>query len=84
MSFEAAGIENMLTEYEQDRETGMNIAEMSELIFDYTSGYPFLVSYICKLLDEKKYSWTREGLQEAVKILVKGLHFQIFNIMNPC
>ncbi len=72
MSFEAAGIENMLTEYEQDRETGMNIAEMSELIFDYTSGYPFLVSYICKLLDEKKYSWTREGLQEAVKILVKG------------
>ena len=72
MSFSAAGIEKMLAEYEEDRETGMNVAEMSELIFDYTSGYPFLVSYLCKLLDEKRYSWTREGLQEAVKIVVKG------------
>lgn len=72
LGFSAAGIEKMLAEYEEDRETGMNVAEMSELIFDYTSGYPFLVSYLCKLLDEKGYSWTREGLQEAVKIVVKG------------
>ena len=34
--------------------------------------YPFLVSYICKLLDERNYAWTREGFPEAVKILVKG------------
>ena len=72
MSLSAAGIEDMLREYENDKHTGMNIPEMAGLISDYTSGYPFLVSYICKLLDERNFTWTREGLQEAVKILVKG------------
>lgn len=82
MSFSAADIQKMLIEYEQDKQTGMDVSAMGELIYEYTSGYPFLVSYLCKLLDEKvirmdEYSdmksvWTRKGLQEAVKILVKG------------
>lgn len=82
MGFSAEGIEGMLLEYEQDKQTGMDITAMAELIFDYTSGYPFLVSYLCKLLDEKvpgregfpdeKSAWTQRGLQEAVKELVTG------------
>lgn len=74
MSFSAAEIEKMLLSYERERCTGMDVSLMADMIFGYTSGYPFLVSYLCKLLDERigAAAWTQEGLQEAVKILVKG------------
>lgn len=42
----------MLTEYEADYKTGMNVDEMAGLLFDDTSGYPFLVSRLCQLMDE--------------------------------
>ena len=55
-------------------------AEAAVLIYEYTSGYPYLVSRICKLVDEKiaggeKYpdkqsAWTKEGIKEAVKALL--------------
>lgn len=70
----------MLKEYEEDTGTGMDIGAMAGLIYEYTSGYPFLVSRICKLLDEriagsaafpgKKAAWTREGMLEAVHLLL--------------
>jgi hypothetical protein len=44
------------------------------MIYDYTSGYPFLVSRICQLLDEEinpTYAWTRKGVLEAVKIMLQ-------------
>lgn len=75
MSFSASDIEGMLEQYEQDHNTGMNVHEIADLIYDYTSGYPYLVSYICKLMDEevaKGVAWTQERLLEAVKIIVKG------------
>jgi len=53
MSLSAAGIEGMLADYETDYNTGMDIREMAALIYDYTSGYPFLVSRLCKYIDEK-------------------------------
>ena len=43
----------MLNEYEEDFRTGMDIGAMAGLIYDYTSGYPFLVSKLCKLIDEE-------------------------------
>lgn len=79
MSFSARDIAGMLNEYEADHKTGMDIEAMSVMIYDYTSGYPFLVSRICKLIDEriaggrdynKPDAWTEEGLQEALKILL--------------
>ena len=53
MSFTAVQIASMLEEYEQDNHTGMNVEEMARCIYDYTSGYPYLVSAICKFLDEE-------------------------------
>ncbi len=53
MSFSAADIAGMLGEYEADFCTGMDVEEMAGLIYEYTSGYPFLVSRICKLMDER-------------------------------
>ncbi len=43
MSLSKAGIEGMMKAYEEDYHTGMDIAGISEQIYDYTSGYPFLV-----------------------------------------
>lgn len=40
------------TSYESDKHVGMDVREIAKQIYEYTSGYPYLVSYICKVLDE--------------------------------
>ncbi len=80
MSFSKKDIAGMIGEYEADHHTGMDVWQMAGLIYEYTSGYPFLVSRICKLLDErvaksedfpdKSSAWTGEGLLKAVRILL--------------
>lgn len=75
MSFSVKDIEGMLGQYEKEHNTGMSVSEIAQIIYDYTSGYPYLVSYICKLMDEDiagNSEWTYDGLSEAVKIIVKG------------
>lgn len=52
MSFSQQDIAGMLDSYEADWHTGMNIQEMAGLLYDYTSGYPYLVSRLCKFMDE--------------------------------
>ena len=71
MSFTAPEISTMLQEYEEDQSTGMDIAAVSEEIFRFTSGYPYLVSRICKCIDDGESSggWTVKGVQSAVKIV---------------
>ena len=81
MSFSVKGISGMLKDYEEDHHTGMNEEEVAKCIYDYTSGYPFLVSCICNTLDrvlgcgegaEKEYPlWSETGVAEAVKIILK-------------
>ena len=74
MSFSILDITKMLQEYEQDHQTGMKIEELATEIYNYTAGYPYMVSYLCKYIDEqlekKENSWTKEGLLEAVKALL--------------
>lgn len=82
MSFSKQEIAGMLKEYEQEHHTGMDIKTIAEMIYAYTAGYPFLVSYICKKIDEdisgrKEYpdqaaAWTKNGVLEAIKLLIKG------------
>lgn len=47
MSFSVPQITKMLEEYEADTQTGMDIKGVAEEIYQYTSGYPVLVSSIC-------------------------------------
>ena len=73
MTFHPEEIAQMLSDYEQDAHTGMDIKAISEEIYKYTSGYPFLVSYICKKIDEEfDRKWTAESIVRAVKIIVIG------------
>lgn len=62
----------MLAEYEAEQHTGMNQKEISETIFFYTNGYPYLVSYLCKWIDEQGGKvWTKEQVKKAVNHLIK-------------
>lgn len=80
LSFSPADIEGMLLDYEKDYATGMDVSQIAQTIYDYTSGYPFLVSRICKLLDEriagteefpsKAAAWTGSGILKAVNMLL--------------
>ncbi|MCL1982806.1 MAG: AAA-like domain-containing protein, partial [Clostridiales bacterium] len=72
MSFDTAEIATMLSQYEADHGTGMDIASISDEIHSYTGGYPYLVSRICKHIDEKLgQDWTIDGVQGAVRIVLK-------------
>jgi hypothetical protein len=71
MSFNSAEIFTMLNEYESDHSTGMDITAISEEIYSYTNGYPFLVSRICQHIDRKlNKNWTTEGIREAVGVII--------------
>ncbi len=77
MSFSVSDIAGMLEEYENDHHTGMNIPDVADSIYDYTSGYPVLVSQICKFIDEddkEKCRWDEYGIKASVKkILVSQM-----------
>lgn len=80
MSLTQDGILGLLREYEADHHTGMDTEEMAGLLYDYTSGYPYLVSRLCKLMDEKiemsdadggkENAWTKQGFLQAVRMLL--------------
>ncbi len=57
--------------FHPERHTGMDIKAISEEIYKYTSGYPFLVSKLCKVIDEELgRNWTLDGVQEAAKTTI--------------
>lgn len=80
MSLSTEGIAGMLSDYEEDHKTGMDIEGIAQEIRDYTDGYPFLVCRICQILDkelvgterftELSDTWTFEGIHEATRLLV--------------
>ncbi|MBI4648751.1 MAG: AAA-like domain-containing protein [Bacteroidia bacterium] len=76
MSFNPAEIATMLEDYSNDKKIIMDIPEISKRIHHYTSGYPFLVSRICKEIDEKiatdgkDNSWTIADVDDAVKTII--------------
>lgn len=74
MNFSVGDISGMLNVYERDYQTGMDVAEITGLIYSYTSGYPYLVSCICKMIDEDikgegKTAWSKQDVLTAVKML---------------
>ena len=77
MSFSPEQIREMLESYEADHKTGMRLTVMAQEIYDYTDGYPYLVSRLCQLLDgqargaSRKGTWRHEDLLDAVRDLVK-------------
>ena len=92
MSLSVNGIVSMLKLYEYDHHTGMAVQEIAQMIYDYTSGYPFLVSRICKLVDEviseeeefagKNAAWTKEGVLAAIRRLLMERNTLFESLIN--
>ena len=92
MSFSQKDITGMLEEYEKDYHTGMDIDTMAGLIYDYTAGYPYLVSWLCKCIDEdisgsrdfpdRRSAWTKAGFLEAEKLLLNDKNTLFESLVN--
>lgn len=92
MSFSARDISSMVRQYDEDYHTGMDVEKISEYLYEYTSGYPFLVSRLCWIIDErvvgskgfpdKRAAWTRKGVLEAVKILLSEKNTLFETLIN--
>ncbi len=77
MSFTPPEIEPMLREYAEAEDVEMDIPEIAQKLFYYTSGYPFLVSKLCKIIAEDmqpekgRNHWTLADVETAVQLLLK-------------
>ena len=74
MSFSPKEIATMLDDYSKYNNVTMDMDAISEEIYFYTGGYPYLVSRLCQIIDEKINKdnikpWTREDVKKAVKII---------------
>jgi hypothetical protein len=62
----------MLQEYAVDKEIQLDANKIADLLFYYTSGYPFLVSKLCKMFDEEilptkpDKTWTDADIETCV------------------
>lgn len=76
MSFQPWEIEKMLVDYAEERGVDMDTVAISERIYYYSSGYPYLVSKLCKVSDEvlrpkgSQENWETDLIDQAFKYLV--------------
>lgn len=74
MALSPGEIAPMLEEYVKERRVKIDVPFFAEKLFYFTSGYPFLVSYLCKLIDEEilpgksKKEWEPHDLVQAVQM----------------
>jgi hypothetical protein len=76
MSFSKEEIGTMIEDYVKNKGVKLDKDYFEERLHFYTSGYPFLVSKLCKIIDEKimdaeKLQWDKEYMDRAVKELLK-------------
>lgn len=78
MEFYPNEIAYMLRQYSAAEGVQMDFEAMSEKLYYYTSGYPFLVSKLCKTIAEDilpkkqdKSRWTLDDLEQSVQLLLR-------------
>jgi hypothetical protein len=77
MSFNPVEIASMLKQYVEETGIEMDIDASAKTLFYYTSGYPFLVSKLCKIIDEEiiveenRKKWDNDDIERAVNHLLK-------------
>ena len=70
MGFSRQDVEGMLSGFEADRATGMDVCTVAAELVAWTGGYPFLVSRLCQLVDERGLAWDAAGVDAAVRLLL--------------
>jgi len=71
LSFSASQIATMLNQYEEDHHTGMDSNAVAERLYYLTSGYPWLVSRLCKYIADESLEWTTVGVDAAIDLLLQ-------------
>lgn len=77
MNLQAFEIIPMLEEYARDRNVKIEADQLASHIFHFTSGYPFLVSSLCKIIDEdilpdkSEKNLDKKDVEEAAKRLIQ-------------
>jgi hypothetical protein len=88
MSFNPDEITTMLSEYTNETGTTMDIESISQRLHLWTSGYPFLVSKLCKIIAETILSsrddknWTTSDVDNAVVMLLREQNTLFDHIMK--
>ncbi|MCP4456469.1 MAG: AAA family ATPase, partial [Cytophagales bacterium] len=89
LSFAAHEIETMVQDYSQDKGIEPNIPAIAKQLYYYTSGYPYLVSKLCKFIDEKiipqrdDKNWLVDDVETAFKMIVdKGYTTTLFDSLT--
>ncbi len=84
MSLQPVEIIPMLEDYAHENGVQLDAPALAERLFYYTSGYPFLVSKICKMVDEdilpgkaNPQAWEMNDLEMAVRALTE---YQSLNV----
>jgi hypothetical protein len=76
LSFKPPEIANMLSVYAKDTNNQMDIPAISQQLYFWTSGYPFLVSKLCKTIAEdiiperENKDWTLGDVDKATLMLL--------------
>ena len=78
MTFHPKEIETMLVDYSNDKGIKMDIPIIAERIYYYTFGYPYLVSKLCKFIDEDilpekedTQEWSLNDVEQSFKYLTR-------------
>ncbi len=82
MRFSPEEIAPMLEDYSQSENVRMDIPAIAERLYYYTSGYPFLVSKLCKIIAEdilpktispsnNVKTWMESDVEAALQIILK-------------
>ncbi|MEN8220668.1 MAG: hypothetical protein ABFS56_30815 [Pseudomonadota bacterium] len=78
MTFLPHEIETMLHDYSIDKQIQPDISAIAERLYYYTNGYPYLVSKLCKFIDEdiipnradNDKNWSLDDVEAAFKMIV--------------
>jgi len=77
MELQTTEIIPMLTDFGADRQVQINTLEVARELFHFTAGYPFLVSALCKIIDEElipqkeQKEVTKKEVATAAKMLIQ-------------
>ncbi len=77
--FSAKEIEIMIADYAKENSFNMDIVAISAKLAYYTAGNPFLISFLCKIIDERlmrdeKVAWTVNDIELATKYICRESH----------
>ena len=87
MNLEPLDIKPMLEDYVQERGVKMDTEWVANRLFYFTSGYPYLVSRLCKIIDERLLDdktakeWTEDDLNKAYNLILKEQHNANFDTL---